>query len=82
MMNQNGTVKNLMNISNVSSTLTFTDPSDDFTSHMRCISSSGIVKDIHITKGNKCVSINLLYKRNVWYRSNVMSHSLMCIVCL
>ena len=53
MINQTGTVqRQITNTSNVSSTLTFTNPSDDFTSYMRCISNYILYKDVFVTKGN------------------------------
>ena len=57
MVNQTGTAQiQFTNTSNVSSTLTFTSASDNFTSYMRCISNNGIVcKDVFIIKGNKLI---------------------------
>ena len=57
MINQTGTAqRQFANTSNVSSTLTFTNPSDDFRSYMRCISNNGTVyKDVFIIKGNKLI---------------------------
>ena len=52
---QNGLAeRSFMNISNVSSTMIITNPSDDFISYMRCISNNGIVyKDVLIIKGKQ-----------------------------
>jgi len=52
MINQNGTVqKQSTAASNVSSTLTFSNPSDDFTSQMRCISNKILYRDVLVVKG-------------------------------
>ena len=60
MINQTGTVqKHITNTSNVSSTLTFSNPSDDFTSQMRCTSNNIAHIDVFITKGNNSSTINL-----------------------
>jgi len=52
---QNGLAeRSFKNISNVSSTMIITNPSDDFISYMRCISNNGIVyKDVLIIKGKQ-----------------------------
>jgi len=52
MINQNGTVqKQSTATSNVSSTLTFSNPSDDFISQMRCISNNILYRDVLVVKG-------------------------------
>ena len=59
-INQTGTVeKHFTNISNVSSSVTFINPSNNFTSYLRCGFShhSYLHKDVFITKGKIAILV-------------------------